>query len=498
VAGGDRSEELLAECARLIAENATFAAENARLLAENAELRALVDRLEARVAELEHRQGRNSGNSSLPPSRDDAEARAAQAAKRQSKRTKSGRRQGKQPGAPGAHLRRVDDPDRMVRHVPTTCRCCGAGLADAPVTGSESRQVFDLPERRAQVTDHVVERRRCGCGAETKAEFPPAATAPACFGPAVRAAGVYLLVRQHIPVARAAEILTDLLGVPVSVGWLSSLISEAADGLGDFVEDLTDALADEPVAGADETSVRVAGAKWWFHVVCTALLTFLGVHPNRGLAATDDLGVLPRFKGILVHDRWAPYWHYQGMAHAICNAHVLRDLAAAAEIATQKPWADAMAELLVDAKRRTDAARAAGRVEIPAHRRARIRANYDAIIAVALAANPEPPDNRKRTRTEKIGYNLAVALRDHKHEVLRFTEDLAVSFDNNQSERDLRMARLQTKVSGCFRSESGACGFATVRSYIETGRKHDTNPFDILLRLFQGNPWTIPRSMAIT
>jgi transposase len=362
------------------------------------------------------------------------------------------------------------------------------------VSGLESRQVFDLPERRAQVTEHVAERRRCGCGTETKADFPPEATAPACFGPAVRAAGVYLLVRQHIPIARVTEILTDLLGLPVSTGFLASLSAEAAESLGDFIVDLGDALADEPVAGADETSVRVAGAKWWFHVCCTALFTFLGVHPNRGVAATDDFGVLSRFRGTLIHDRWAPYWRYEAMRHAICNAHVLRDLAAAAEIATQKSWADAMAGLLIDAKRRTDAARAAGRVELPARQRSKIRAGYDTIVADALAANPQPPDDRKRNRAEKIGYNLAVALRDHKHEVLRFVNDLTIPFDNNQSERDLRMARLQTKISGCFRSPRGAQSFVTVRSYIETGRKHGANPFDILLQLFQHDPWTIPQA----
>lgn len=493
MAGADRSDELLAECARLVAENATLTAENARLSAENVELRSLVERLEARIAELEHRQGRNSGNSSLPPSRDDAEARAAQTAKRQSRRTKSGRRQGKQPGGPGAHLARAAHPDRTVVHSPSACGCCGAGLGDAPISGRESRQVFDLPERRAEVTEHVAERRRCECGTETRADFPAEATAPACFGPAVRAAGLYLMVRHHIPVARAAEILTDLLGVPVSTGFLASLSGEAADGLENFIDDLRDALANGPVAGADETSVRVAGSKWWFHVCCTALLTFLGAHPNRGVAATDDLKVLPRFKGTLIHDRWAPYWHYSGMRHAVCCAHLLRDLAAAAEIATQKPWADAMAALLVDALRRCDAARAAHRVELAARQRSNIRANYDNIVAVALAANPEPPDGRKRARTEKIGYNLAVAFRDRQDEVLRFVDDLTVNFDNNQSERDLRMAKLQTKISGSFRSEHGAKNFATVRSYIETGRKHGANPFDTLLQLFQHKPWTIPQ-----
>jgi transposase len=493
VAGAERTDELLAENARLVAHNARLSVENARLSAENVELRELIVRLEARIADLEHRQGRNSGNSSLPPSRDDAEARAAQSAKRRSKRTVTGRRQGKQPGDPGAHLAQVANPDRRVVHTPTACGGCGASLDDAKVCGRETRQVFDLPERRAEVSEHVAERRRCGCGTETKAEFPAEATAPACFGPAVRAAGLYLLVRQHIPVARAAEILTDLLGVPVSTGFLASLTAAAADGLDDFVDDLGDALADQAVAGADETSVRVAGAKWWFHVCCTALLTFLGVHPHRGVAATDAFGILPRYQGILVHDRWAPYWRYQTMQHQICNAHLLRDLAAAAEIATQKPWADAMADLLVDAKRRCDAARAAQRTKLPARHRSDLRARYDAITADALAANPDPPDGRKRNRTERIGYNLAVAFRDHKHEILLFVDDLTSWFDNNQSERDLRMAKLQTKISGSFRSQHGAQNFATVRSYIETGRKHGQNPFELLLQLCRHDPWTIPR-----
>ena len=132
--------------------------------------------------------------------------------------------------------------------------------------------------------------------------------------------------------------------MPVSTAFLASLSGEAADGLENFIDDLRDALANGLVTAADKTSVRVAGSKWSYRVHCTALLTFLDAHPNRGVAATDDLKVLPRFKGTLIHDRCAPYWHYSGMRHAACRAHLLRDFAATAEIATQKPWADAMAQ----------------------------------------------------------------------------------------------------------------------------------------------------------
>jgi transposase/uncharacterized coiled-coil protein SlyX len=459
---------------------------------------ATIDRLERRVTELQRDASRHSGNSSKPPSADNAEQRAAAAAKRKAKRVKGQRRAGKQPGAPGANLGRVADPDHTVVHSPTCCDSCGDGLADAPVTGAESRQVFDLPERRAEVTDHVAERRRCGCGHETAAEFPPEATAPACWGPRVRAMAVCLLVRHHIPVARVAEILADLLGAPVSTGWVAGLTAQAADGLEPWVADLCDRLAAERVVHADETGARVSGVKWWFHVACTAMLTFIAVHRRRGVVATDEFGIFPRYRGTMIHDRWAPYWRYTKARHAICNAHILRDLAGVAEIASQKPWADQMAELLIEAKRRCDAARDQGRAVLPRGQRQKLRARYDAIVADALAANPDPAEGRKRDTLQKASYNLAVALRDHAAEVLRFTADLAVSFDNNQAERDLRMAKLQMKVSGCFRTSEGAERFGHVRSYIETARKHGLNPLDVLIELFNGNPWTIPSSAAGT
>lgn len=390
---------------------------------------------------------------------------------------------------------RVEQPDRVVVHVPDCCGSCGAGLAEAPVTKVESRQVFDLPLRRTEVTEHVSQRRRCACGWQTKAAFPPEASAPTAWGAQVRAVAVYLLVRHHVPIARCAEILSDLLGAPVSTGWLASLTGEADEGLEPFMADLADHLASEPVAHVDETGARVAGAKWWFHVFSTAVFTFLGVHQNRGVAATDDFGIAPRFRGTLVHDRWAPYWRYTMARHAICGAHLIRDLAGIAEIGSQAPWACAMSELLVEAKRQCDAAREADRARLPASQRRAIRARYDAIVADAIAANPEP-EGTKRTKIERASYNLAVALRDHGSEVLCFTEDLAVPFDNNQAERDLRMAKLVMKISGCFRTPKGAERFATVRSYIETGRKHGHNPLDLLVALFTGTPWMIPPAPA--
>ena len=459
---------------------------------ENAQLRELIVRLEARIVELERQLGKHSGNWSLPPSADSQAQREARPAP--TKRRQGQRRQGKQPGAPGAHLERVATPDRTILHRPNACRGCGAGLGDAPVVGVESRQVFDLPDRRAEVTDHRAEKRRCRCGCETTGVFPAEATAPACWGPQVRAVAVYLLVRHHRPIARVAEILSDLVGASVSTGWLAGLTGQATDGLGSFIDDVKDRLTGEPVAHADETSCRVAGVKQWFHVLSTALITVLAVHTKRGRTATDAIGVLPAFRGVLVHDRWAPYWTYPGIRHAICNAHIVRDLAAIGEADRYRGWAGAMVELLIDAKRRCDFSRYHARPRLARGQQQWVRARYDTLVAAFFAAYPTPADGWPKGSYDRDAHNLAVALRDHRDEVLRFTRDLNVPFDNNQAERDLRMAKLQQKVSGSFRTEHGAHRFATVRSYIETGRKHGHNPLDLLTQLFNAHPWTIPTS----
>ena len=462
----------------------------AELEAENAVQRDLIVRFEARIVELERMLAKHSGNSSKPPSTDGTGPRPGRP--KPAKRVKGQRRQGKQPGAPGAHLAQTSVPDEVVDHLPEHCAACGDGLGDAVVSGVETRQVFDLPVRRAHVVEHRAHRRQCGCGHHTTAGFPPDATAPACWGPGVRAVGVYLLVRHHLPYARVAEILSDLLGAPVSTGWLAGLTGEAADGLGSFVDGLKDHLSGVPVAHVDETGCRVAGAKQWVHVMSTALVTLLAVHTKRGNAATNEMGVLARFRGVLVHDRWAPYWTYPKLSHQICNAHTVRDLAAVGEVHRYQTWAEQMTALLVDAKHQCDRARHDDHPSLARGDRAKITRRYNMLIAGFFDAHPLPPGGWRKGSYDRDAHNLAVALRDRRHEILRFVTNLTVPFDNNQAERDLRMVKLQQKISGSFRTEHGAQRFVNVRSYIETGRKHDHNPLDLLTQLFNGHPWTLP------
>jgi transposase len=262
------------------------------------ELRAANAVLAARVAELERQLAKHSGNSSRPPSSDGlAKPPVAKRA-----RQPGTRRPGKQPGAPGAHLAQVADPDQVVVHRPVACGGCGGDLTLALVTGVEVRQVFDLPEVRLWVCEHRAERRQCACGHVTAGVFPEQARAAACYGPGVRAVGAYLAVQRHLPVERAAQVLGDALGASVSAGTLVSLAAEGAVGLGGFVDRVREQLARAEVAHFDQTGARVAGRLHWVHSASTPLLSWFTVHPKRGVAAMDAAGVLRGFQGVAVHD----------------------------------------------------------------------------------------------------------------------------------------------------------------------------------------------------
>lgn len=476
----------------------------AALEAENAALRELVVKLEAKVAALEWERSRHSGNSGKPPSSDTVTQRQAQNEARESRaerrrkaharlkelegRGEAKRRPGKQPGDEGHRLGPVEDPDLRVRHAPGCCAGCGAGLADAEVVGTSRRQVFDVPEPRPVVTEHLVERRRCGCGQVTAGRFPPEARAETCYGPRLRALAIYLLVRQHLPVARAAELAAFVLGAPVSTGWLAGLPAEAADGLTTFTEEVRRQLAAGQVVHLDETGTRISGARKWLHVACTEALTLLAVHDKRGKDATDDMGVLADFAGVAVHDGWRPYWTYTHIDHALCVAHLLRDLASVGVWHIQTTWCDQMADLLVEVKGAVADAVDAGHDGLSRNQLKSFRRRYTLIVKAGYAANPEPA-HRPRNKLEREAYNLVRRFDTERADICRYWTNPAVAATNNQAERDLRMAKLQVKISGCFRSMTGAEAFATIRSYLQTAMKQGVHLLDVLVDLFNGQPW---------
>jgi len=227
-------------------------------------------------------------------------------------------------------------------------------------------------------------------------------------------------------------------------------------------------------------------------VASNELYTYLFASPTRAKSAPDEAGVLGAFRGVMVHDRLAMYFGYDQSTHAICGAHLQRDLASVG-LEWDQGWANDMAALLTEMNDAAHEARAAGRARLPRRRLAGYLARYDALVDAGLRANPKPK-HRERDQIERDSYNLALALMRLRAEATRFATDLAVPFTNNEAERSLRMAKLHKKISGCFQSDDGARSFATIRSYLATARKHDVGALDALAQLFRGEAWIPPRT----
>jgi transposase len=449
------------------------------------QLVARIEGLEAQVAALQAQLAATSHNSHRPPSSDPPGT-----PKRP--RPPSGRRPGGQPGHPGQTRRLVATPDQVVTHRPAQCGRCGQALAETIPTEPtpERRQVIELRPRLAAVTEHRVLRATCpGCGQTATGTFPAEVAAPVQYGPRLKALGVYLLTYQLVPHERTAELLGDLVGAPVAVGTLQRAVQTGATTLAEPEAQIAHALSAAPVLHCDETGVSVNGQGWWLHVASTATLTHYGIHRQRGQAATDAIGILPRARGRLIHDHWAAYWAY-GDDHGLCNAHHLRELTAVEERDADHAWATGLKALLRTMKAHIAARQAAGETAIRDPVRRHWLHLYAALLAAGDAAHPPArptPGRRGRPKQTKTR-NLLDRLRTHQAAVLAFLDDWRVPFDNNQAERDLRMVKVQQKVSGTFRTQAGAAAFGRWRGYLSTLRKHGLDLLDAITRTLQGQP----------
>ena len=377
--------------------------------------------LRAEIVSLKAKGTKNSGNSSMPPSRDPAGERQRQATERQAKKRRAAggnnRRAGGQPGSPGTTRAMTDTPDVTVDHVPDCCAGCGAGLADAAVSGVQRRQSIDIPPVVPVVTEHRVETRTCSCGVSTSGRFPDHVRAPVCYGPGIRATVVYLLARQHIPVARCAEAMRDLFGVRISTGTIDAIYTDAAHRLGGFITALVACLRNLAVVHVDETTDRVGTVTCWMHVTSTSMFTLIHASATRGIKAVHDAGVLAGYRGVIVHDRLAMYWQFRRAKHQVCGAHLLRDLASVAHVATQTIWATGLAGLLVEINTACDQARSAGHKALAPTRQRHFATRYDQLVAAGHTAIPDPPNKRKRDSLQRESHNLATAFTTHRRSI---------------------------------------------------------------------------------
>jgi transposase len=451
------------------------------------QLVTVIRQLEKRVQSLEDQVAKNSNNSSKPPSSD-----GYGKGKTQSLRKASGRAVGGQKGHEGQTLKAVAEPDARQFHVVECCQECQSALSDVVSSDYERRQVFDLPEVRLVVTEHCAEIKQCPqCGRLNKAAFPVEVSQPVQYGPRFQAQMVYFNQYHHIPVERTGEILADLYGQGVSAATIVAASERVVQPIEPVVQAIRDALVvtASPVH-VDETGARVAEKLHWIHVACTPLLTYLFVSPYRGGKAHDEIEILPKRNGTVVHDDYAAYFAYASLPHATCNAHHLRELIFIHE-RYQQLWAEQLATLLVEIKQTVETAQQSGLASLTAAQLATFEQRYLMLLDQGDADNP-PAIERSHARgklKQSPARNLLDRLRKHQVAVLAFMFDFKVPFDNNQAERDLRMVKLKQKIAGCFRTKDGATLFCTIRSYIATVRKHAVSILDALVDAFLGSPF---------
>jgi transposase len=374
-----------------------------------------------------------------------------------------------------------------VRHRPAKCCCCGKSLKGAEVTAVECRQVIDIPPGRAKTTEHRMLTLKCGCGCETKAAAPDGVTAPVQYGPRLMGTGIYLWHGQFLSRDRACRALEELFGCAPSPGALASAAKKTAGLLAPALKAVTEYLISTEVVHFDETGFRTAGKLAWVHSASWGKFVLVTVHAKRGKDGMTAAGVLPFFAGIAVHDAWKPYDTFDNVAgHALCGAHVLRELVAVTETGTDldRAWAQQAVDALLALDKAAEAARAAGATAAGPETLAEHEDWYRKAAAAGIALN-----GGRRGKLQQKRHALATRMQDREEDYLRFARDLRVPFTNNAAEQAIRMNKLRIKVSGCMRSMTGAEEFCAIRSYLATTARHGISALDALTRAFQGKPW---------
>ena len=446
-----------------------------------------ISELKRKIQVLEGRLSKNSRNSHKPPSLD-----GLNKPKPKSLRKKTERKTGGQKGHKGHTLKMVKHPDNIKVYSVVQCKNCGCLLKDEPSQGIKNRQVFDIPPVQIEVTEHQAEIKKCPlCNHRNNAEFPKEVKAPVQYGSQLNSIITYLKIYQLLPYKRTCELLYDLFNVNLSQGTIATITKSCSDIIQKPLERIMDCLIKSDVNHFDETGCRVKGALHWMHVASNPKFTYIGVHQKRGKEAIDDIGILPRFKGRAIHDAFKPYFRYDGL-HGLCNAHHLRELTYIHEQEGHQ-WAKQMKDCLMDIKRAVEQASQTSN-QLPQHEAHAFETLYQLILEAGCYKNPPPESNSKgkntRGRSKKTkARNLLERLLLRKEETLAFMHDFNVPFDNNQAERDFRMVKVQQKISGTFRSETGAENFCRIRSYISTAKKNSVNPIGVLSDAIADKPF---------
>ena len=441
-----------------------------------------IETLTQRVNELEQKLNKDSHNSSKPPSSDGLKKRT------RSQRKRSGKKPGGQVGHKGSTLEMTDTPDRVVKLRIKKCNCCHGSLKGVRSRGYEARQEFEIPAPAVEVTEYQAEIKDCPyCGLENKAEFPAGITHKTQYGNYLRSIAVYFRNYELLPLERSAEMFEDIFGIPLSQGTVVAASKRCAEALSGFEDWVIGKIKKSRVVDFDESGVNIGGSLHWLHTAGTPLLTTYFAHKRRGSEAFDAMGILPDFSGTAVHDHLPAYFKYP-CDHSLCNAHHIRELVFVHEQENQK-WAQNMIDCLLEIKESVERAALKGKL-ITSSLMRQYEKKYNGILRQGSRMNPPPKADmiKKRGRKKKTKtLNLLFRLRDFQKETLRFMSDLDVPFDNNLAERDIRMIKVQQKISGLFRTMCGAEQFCRIRSFISTVKKQGLNVINAIYQIMCGN-----------
>lgn len=341
---------------------------------------ALITQINQTIQELREQLNKNSKNSSKPPSSDGFKKPAPK-----SLRKPSGKKVGGQEGHQGTYLSVISDPDEIVKHMPSACEGCPHyKMCKGTACVAEKRHVID-----AVVTVNVVEHQLleipiCMLHGDTrKGSFPNDVKATVQYGENLQALSVALNTVGAVSVKRTHEILSGVFNIPLATGIISNMVKRCADAVSETVNRIKQKVADSSLGHFDETGTRVDKKLWWVHDASNCEFTYLDISPKRGYLGMEQCGVLPLFHGISMHDCWASYWSYEDCQHAVCCAHLLRELTGIAENHPEQKWASAFIGLLIKMKKVKDKAVEAGKETLSYYHYHKFDKRYDELIKQA-------------------------------------------------------------------------------------------------------------------
>ena len=440
---------------------------------------AMIKMLILIVKLLSNKNGLNSRNSSKPPSTDQTGSNNKNK-KSNDESDENKRKPGGQNGHKGTTLKQTQNPDK-VEELKIDRSTIPSGKYT--VVGYEKRQVIDISIKKI-ITEYQAQVLIDENGIRYVADFPKGITKAVQYGNTLKAHSVYMSQYQLLPYDRMKEYFHNEFNIPLSAASIYSFNRQAYNKLESFIDIAKQNLNASKVVHADETGVNVNGKLIWVHVNSNKYWTYLLPHKKRGYLAMEEMGVLPYFKGVLCHDHWKTYYKFILCLHALCNAHHLRELTCSYEQYGMN-WANEMLLLLLKIKKAVDKS---GGV-LNEKDSDNYTKEYRQLLTKADLECPAPdPNKRKKGQRGRLKRskprNLLERLINFESDVLRFMLDIDVPFTNNQGENDLRMTKVQQKISGCFRSFEGAEIYCRVRSYIGTCKKQGVSSSKALRLLF--------------